>query len=117
MYVKMLIEYFMLKHKQIAKRVDTDQHTPAMNGPMCRLNNNKTTTKNQGMPILNVLLTQQGTHKTISAKGIRFKRMSGELSKSKKRKRRKDKVAKAIGDEDDCIEEMFHDSKDEESKD
>ncbi|GJW99989.1 hypothetical protein Tco_0183903 [Tanacetum coccineum] len=40
-----------------------------------------------------------------------------ELSKSKKRKRRKDKVAKAIGDEDDCIEDMFHDSKDEESKD
>ncbi|GJS44928.1 hypothetical protein Tco_0595049 [Tanacetum coccineum] len=70
LYVKLLIEYFMLKHEQIARRVNADRHTPDMDEP--------------------------GTHRSIRTKGTRKKRMAGTPKSNVKN----GKVAKTIEEDD-----------------
>ncbi|GKB15618.1 hypothetical protein Tco_0849541 [Tanacetum coccineum] len=52
-YVKLVIEYFMLKHQHIARRINDERHTLEIDKPIQMINKSTATTKNVGMEIPN----------------------------------------------------------------
>ncbi|GJU27893.1 hypothetical protein Tco_1166514 [Tanacetum coccineum] len=57
-HMKLMIEYFMLKHQWITKRTHAESYTPEMDEPIHKINKSNATTDNAGMVIPNALLTR-----------------------------------------------------------